>query len=94
MSSSANAGSQNCERIRTPVPGSLPAHLERGDEPVVLAARGHPDVGDHDVGAVGEGALEQVVGVPGLGHHVEPGVREDPHDSFAQQHVVLADRHA
>ncbi len=69
------------------------AQLHRGLQAVVLPAGRHLHVGDHDVGAVGERAAQQVVGVAGLADHVESGVGQDPGDALAEQDVVLADGH-
>jgi signal transduction histidine kinase len=70
------------------------AQLHRRDQAVVVTVRRHLDVHDDDVRAVGQCLGQQVVGVPGLGHHLETGLGQQAHDPLAHEYVVLADDHA
>ena len=55
---------------------------------VVATVRGHLDIHDGDVRTVSQYLAAQVVGVPGLGHNLEPGLRQQAHDSLAHEDVV------
>jgi hypothetical protein len=74
--------------------GLAAAQLQGRDQAVVVPVRGHLHVHDRDVRAVGQRFAQQVTGVPGLGHHVEPGLGQQAHDALAHQDVVLTDDHA
>ena len=56
--------------------GVLAAQLERGAQPVVPVVRWHLHVHEGDVGTVREALAQKIVGVPGLGHDVNPGLRQ------------------
>jgi hypothetical protein len=71
--------------------GVLGADLERRPQPVVGVVGRHLDVDDRDVGRVGGDLPQQVRRVAGLGHDLEPGVLKQPHDTLAQQRLVLTD---
>jgi hypothetical protein len=43
---------------------------------------------------VGQAVAQKIRGVAGLSDDVEPCLDEQPRDSLAQQHVVLADHHS
>ena len=75
------------------MPGKLRADLARRDEPLVGVGRRHPDVHDRDRGLVHRDVAQQVVGVVGLGEHLEAGLAEQPDDALAQQDRVLGDHH-
>jgi hypothetical protein len=73
--------------------GKAAPQRQRGLQSVVLAPRGHLDVNHGHVRAVRERPAQEIIGIAGLGHDVEPGLGEQPRDAFAQKHVVLPDHH-
>ena len=56
--------------------------------------RWHLHVHEGDVGTVREPLPQKIVGVPGLGHDVNPRVRQQPRYPLPQQDVVLSDQKA
>ena len=70
------------------------ADLVGGPDPLVGPRRRHPNVGDHDVGLLGRGGLEEavVVGADGDDVEVRLGVDELAH-ALANQVVVLGQYH-
>jgi hypothetical protein len=60
-------------------------------EPVIAMIRGHLDVGNDDIRAVGAGHPDQVARVSRRTDHVESPVLEDVYDPFPHEGLVLAD---
>ena len=74
--------------------GALPAKLERRSEPVVLETRRHLHIDHRHIRAMGERSAQKVLGIAGLGRHLEACLGKQASDPLAQKHVVLADHHA
>jgi hypothetical protein len=51
----------------------------------------HLDVGDYDVGVVGAGLAQQVLGVARHPDDLEPGLLEHVHDALSDQRLIFAD---
>ena len=49
----------------------------------------HADVDDGDVGLVARDGVQEVAGVAGLGHHLQPGVAQHGDDALADEHAVV-----
>ena len=62
--------------------------------PVGLQPRWHPDVRDDHVGLQRHRRRLHRVRVADRGHHLVPGVGEQPHQPLPEQHRVLADDEA
>ena len=72
-------------------PGVALAELERRLGALVRVRRRHPDVDDRDVGCVLVDHGEQLVGVGGPGHDVDPRLGEQVGQAVAQQPGVVGD---
>ena len=70
------------------------ADLLGGDEPLVRLRRRHPDVDHGDVGPMHRHVAEEILGVAGLRHDVEPRFVEQPRDAFAQEYRVVGENDA
>src|SRR5439155_20549926 len=69
------------------------ADLARRPQALVGMRRRHADVDHRDVGLVRSGLAYQLLPVASLPDHLEAGLLEQPHDTFAQQHGVFGDDH-
>ena len=67
------------------------ADLLGGDEPLVGVAGRHPDVGEDHIGQPRVDETQEPGGVARLSDHIEPGVGEQPRESFAQQSLVFGE---
>ena len=53
----------------------------------------HLNVGDDDVGTVGAGLPNKVLGVASHSDHFKPSLLEHTHDALSDQRLVLTDHH-
>ena len=60
------------------------ADLQRGFESFVGEARRHPHVHQYRIGPQAADAAHEILGVVGLGQHVEVLLSEQPDDSFPE----------
>jgi hypothetical protein len=54
---------------------------------------GHADVHHHQLGRLGGDQGQQLGGIPGLAHDLEPGALEQAGQPLAQQDIILGQDH-
>ena len=65
-----------------------------GDEALVGVGGRHADVDDRGVGTCRADLAHELVGVLGLGYHLDARVLQEPHEALARDHRVLGDDYA
>ena len=69
----------------------LAADLLRGDKPFVGVRRWHADVDDRGVGPCKPDVAEELIGVFGLGDHLDAGISQQAHNALPREHDVVGD---